>query len=167
VIENFYPPKAKNLEKNLEKKIFLFGGRRIKFKNLKMLEEIFEEFKREGKEIKLEIVDNLSYQELQGKIKNSYALIVPSISDFSPNFIIEGLAFNKPFILTKNCGLRDKLKNIGIFIDPTDKEDIKNKILLLCDDRIYKEYKEKIKNFNFSHSWEEIAKEFIQIYEKL
>ena len=74
---------------------------------------------------------------------------------------------NKPFILTKNCGLGDKLKDIGVFIDPFDKEDIKKKILFLADEKNYSEYKNKIANFNFTHSWSEIADEFLNIYKKL
>lgn len=167
VIENFYPSKVKDIKTDIKEKKFLFAGRKIKFKNLKLVEKIFEELKKERKDIKLEIVDNLSYDELQEKIKKSYALIVPSISDFAPNFIIEGLTFNKPFILTKNCGLIEKLKDVGIFVDPFDKEDIKNKILFLSDEKNYKEYQKRIESFNFTHSWEEIAKEFIEIYHKI
>jgi glycosyltransferase involved in cell wall biosynthesis len=170
VIENFYPSKVKkvkDIKSDIKEKVFLFAGRKIKFKNLKLIEKIFEELKKEGKDIKLEIVDNLSHDDLQEKIKKSYALIVPSISDFAPNFIIEGLAFDKPFILTKNCGLIEKFKDVGIFIDPFDIEDIKNKILFLSDEKNYKEYQKRIENFNFTHSWEEIVKEFIEIYRKI
>lgn len=156
VIENFYSAKIPSLEPK-EKK-FLFAGRKIKFKNLMLLEEISKE---------LEIVDNLPQEKLQEKIKSSYALIVPSVSDFAPNFIIEGLSFNKPFILTKECGLYEKLKDIGVFIDPFDKNDIKNKILFLSEDKNYNEYKKRIANFNFTHSWQEIADEFLDIYKKL
>lgn len=167
VIENFYPSKVKDIKSDIKEKVFLFAGRKIKFKNLKLIEKIFEELKKEGKDVKLEIVDNLSHDDLQERIKKSYALIVPSISDFAPNFIIEGLAFDKLFILTKNCGLVEKFKDIGIFIDPFNKEDIKNKILFLSDEKNYKEYQKRIANFNFTHSWQEIAKEFIEIYRKI
>ena len=164
-IENYYG--GKNEDHEPKEKNFLFGGRRIKFKNLEILQKIFEEFKREGREINLEIIDNLSYDDLLEKIKHSYALIVPSISDFAPNFIIEGLSANKPFILTKNCGLVDKLRNIGIFVDPFSKDDIKSKILFLANEQNYKEYKERVANFNFTHSWKQIAGEFLEIYKKL
>jgi glycosyltransferase involved in cell wall biosynthesis len=161
VVENFYGPKI--TEEEPKKKNFLFAGRQIKFKNLKIIEEIFDELKKEGSNIKLDIISNLKEEELREKIRGCYALIVPSITDFAPNFIIEGLAFNKPFILTRNCGLHEKLKEIGIFVDPFNKEDIKNKILFLADEKNYQEYKKRVKNFNFTHSWQEIANEFINI----
>lgn len=165
IIENFYPTKIGGTE--YKEKNFLFAGRRIKFKNLELFEEVFEELKTERSGAKLEIVDNLSQKELQEKIKNSYALITVSISDFAPNFIIEGISANKPFILTKECGLTDKLNGLGIFVDPFDKNDIKKAVLSLVDENNYNKYKEKIAAFNFTHSWEEIADEFLNIYKKL
>jgi len=115
----------------------------------------------------LEIINTLSQEDLLEKIKNSYALITASISDFAPNFIIEGLSANRPFVLTKNCGLAEKLKDIGIFIDPFDKEDIKNKILFLTDKKNYERYKRRVANFNFTHSWKEITDEFLDIYHRI
>lgn len=158
VIENFYPVRNYISNGTRPEKIFLFAGRKIKFKNLTLLEEISKE---------LEIIDNLPQEELQEKIKNSYALVVPSISDFAPNFIIEGIRFNKPFILTKECGLYEKLKDIGVFIDPFDKDDIKNKMLFLSEDKNYNEYKKRVANFNFTHSWQEIADEFLSVWKKI
>lgn len=165
VIENYYGVKVESCES--EEKNFLFAGRRIKFKNLKILEEVFEELKREGRDVKLEIVDNLSHDELMDKIRHSYVLIVPSITDFAPNFIIEGLSFNKPFILTKECGLVDKFKNFGVFVNPFDKNDIKNKILYLAGKENYDLQKNKIADFNFTNSWQEISDEFFNVYKSL
>ena len=169
VIENFYPKKAANLksENKSNEPNFLFAGRKIKFKNLKLLEEIFEELISEGVKAKLEIADNLSQKELQEKIKNSYALITVSVSDFAPNFIIEGLAENKPFILTKECGLAEKLGELGIFIDPMDRNNIKGAVLSLMNENNYNKYKEKISVFNLTHSWSEIAAEFLVIRKSL
>ena len=165
VVENFYGEKTESYEPR--EKNFLFAGRKIKFKNINLIKEIFDEFKKQGESIVLEIIDNLSQDELKQKISHSYALIVPSIGDFAPNFIMEGLSANKPFILTKNCGLVEKLKNIGVFIDPFDEADIKSKILFLANEENYNEYKEKVADFNFTHSWSDIADEFLNIYKKL
>ncbi|MBU4370184.1 hypothetical protein KKG58_05580, partial [Patescibacteria group bacterium] len=104
---------------------------------------------------------------LMDKIRHSYALVVPSITDFAPNFIIEGLSFNKPFILTKECGFVDKFKDFGVFVNPFDKDDIKNKILYLAEKENYDLQKSKIADFNFTHSWRRIADEFLEIYKKI
>lgn len=169
VIENFYPEKTAKLEIDgkASEPVFLFAGRKIKFKNLNLLEEVFKDLALVGVKAKLEIVDNLSQGELREKIKRSYALIAVSVSDFAPNLIIEGLAENKPFILTKDCGLAEKLGELGVFVDSLDKNEIKKDILLLMDENNYNKYKEKISAFDFTHSWKEIANEFLTIRKSL
>ena len=166
IIENFYPEKSVVAEKinKVNEFNFLFAGRKIKFKNLKLLEEVFEDLESAGIKARLDIVDGLTQKELQEKIKNSYAAITVSISDFAPNFVVESLSYNKPFILTKDCGLAEKLDGLGVIVDPIDKNSIKKAILLLLDENNYKRYKEKIAEFNFTHSWKEIAQEFLAIY---
>jgi len=170
VVENFYPVKmllSEGAEQKQSEPTFLFAGRKIKFKSLKLLEDVFNELQSGVVKVKLEIVDGLSQKELQEKIKNSHVVITTSISDFAPNFIIEGLAYNKPFILTQDCGLIEKLDRLGVFIDPTDKENIKMAILSLLDEKNYNQYRQRISAFNFTHSWREIAEEFLATYKKI
>ena len=161
VVENFYGGKAEN--QDFDEKVFLWAGRQIKLKNLETLKKAFAEAERERPDIKLKISEGISHEELAEKIKNCYAVILPSISDVAPNFVIDAISLNKPFILTKETGLYEKLKDIGIFIDPFDAEDIKEKILFLSEDGNYKEYKKMVSGFNFTHSWREIADEFLKI----
>ena len=165
VVENFYGKKIDGIKP--KQKNFLFAGRKIKFKNLDLVSDIFKNLAKENKQVKFEIIDNLSIKQLQEKIKKCYALIVPSISDFAPNFIIEGMKFNKPFILTRNCGLVEKLKDIGVFIDPFNRKDIENKILFLADEDNYNEYQNRVANFKFVNSWEDIANQFLNVYKQL
>ena len=88
-------------------------------------------------------------------------------SDFAPNFIIEGVGANKPFILTENCGLTKRLNGLGVFIDTSGADNIKKAVLNLLDDDVYKNYKKRLADFNFTHSWQEIAQEFLVIYKSL
>lgn len=165
VIENYYGARSASCQP--KNKNFLFAGRRIKFKNLALVESVFNELKNENSEATLEIVDNLSREDLNKKICDSYALLTLSISDFSPNFIIEGLVYGKPFILTKDCGLKERVGNLGIIIDATNKAEIKRAIKSLLDQNIYDDYIQKIKDFTFIHSWTDIANEFLSVYKNL
>lgn len=172
VIENFYPaPFEKKHEINqtqeLKEKNFFWAGRLVKWKNLETLKNIFNEIRKENPNLKLEIHQNIPHNQLMEKIKNCYAVILPSLTEVSPNLILEVISFNKPFILTKETGFYEKMKHIGLFVDPLDKKDIKNKILFLAKDKNYNEYKRRISNFNFTHSWSKIAEEFISIFKKL
>lgn len=164
IIENFYDKKIASFD--YQKKNFVFAGRLIKLKNLENLKSAFENISKES-DARLEIVSGLSQEELIEKIKNCYAVILPSLSDISPNFILDAIKLNKPFILTRETGFYDKLREVGVFIDPLSVEDIEEKVLFLSDSNNYNLYKEKLKNFNFTHSWQEIADEFLNIYKNL
>jgi glycosyltransferase involved in cell wall biosynthesis len=165
IIENFYGEKSGDFD--FPEKNFIWAGRELKLKNLENLKISFSEAQKEKQDIKLEIIKKIPRQELMQKIQNCYVVILPSISDISPNFILDAIRMNKPFIMTKESGLFEKLGKIGLFIDPLDKNDIKEKIAFLADDANYAECKRKIEDFNFIHSWQQIANEYLIIYKNL
>ncbi|MFZ2763791.1 MAG: hypothetical protein WAX80_02010, partial [Minisyncoccia bacterium] len=96
VVRNHVPAKNKSLSQN---ETFLWAGRKIKLKNIESLEELSKEFE-------IEMVSGLSHGKLQEKIKNCYAVILPSFSEVCPNFILEAASFGKPFIMTAETGLK-------------------------------------------------------------
>lgn len=165
IVENFYASKEESIEP--QEKNFLWTGRDITLKNLDNLKKAFDLAKIHDSEIKLDIFTNISHDDLLEKIKKCYVVILPSLSDISPNFILEAVMYNKPFIVTKETGIFDRLKNIGNFINPLDVNDIENKILFLSNKFNYLENKEKITDFNFEHSYKDIAKEFINFYKTI
>ena len=100
------------------------------------------------------------------KMKDCYAFILPSLSEISPGIILRAISFNKPFICTKETGIYERIKDIGLFIDPLSEKDIKERILFLADNNNYLEQRGKIENFNFRHSYREIANELITIADR-
>lgn len=165
IVENFYGEKISSqyaIDKN-----YVFAGRLIKIKNIAVLKDAFEEAKKENGQIKLEIISSMSHIELLEKIKRCYAIILPSVSEINPNVIADAITLGKPFILTKESGFNENIKKLGILVDPFDKTDIKNKILYLADCENYEKYKKNIVDFNFIHSWDEIAEEFLEIYSNI
>lgn len=166
IVENFYPLKSKE-NFSYQEKNFLWAGRMIRLKNVERLRRAMVEAQKQRPDFSLDLITGVSSEELAQKIKNSYAIILPSLSEISPNFILEAIKYNKPFIVTRENGLMNRIEELGIFIDPLDEEDIKSKILYLAEENNYKLAREKNKNFNFTHSWQEIAKEFICLFQKI
>lgn len=182
IIENFYGPKlpaVHDVSKDLKNKsrIFVAGTRPIgtgslKWKNIERLKKAFVL-------AKLEIEENVSaapieldlnpapYEQFLNKIRNAYAVILVSLGDISPNMILDAIRSNTPFILTKETGLFDRLKDIGLFVDPENEADIREKILFLADPVNHAVVQEKIKNFTFTHSWGEICKEIAAVARKI
>lgn len=160
IVENFYGRQEGVFEP--DKKVFLASTRPLKWKNIVRLKEAFEKARAIDPTIELDL-ETSSYELFLERMKKSYALILVSLGDISPNMILDGIKLNKPFILTKENGIMDRVENIGVFADPEDSEDIKEKILFLSNEEKYKKQKNLIASFNFLHGWEDICGEIINI----
>ena len=166
VIENYYGPKINLDSRENFGKEFIASTRKLKWKNITFLEEIFKGtvVSQTGAGL---YTKSLSYDEFLLKINNSYAVILASLGDISPNMILDAIRLNKPFIMTKETGISDRVSDAALFVDPENKRDIQEKILWLLNPENYEKQVEKIKNFSFVHTWEEIASEFLDLYKSI
>lgn len=164
VVENYYGSKS-NLEISSNNS-FIASSRNLKLKNLDVLKDIFSESDLTNKGFVLD-VNPVPHAEYIKKIKESYAVLVVSVSEISPNSVIDAIQEGKPFIVTKEVGIFERIKDVAIFVDPKNKDEIKQKILWLCDPNNYEAQKNKLKSFNFVHSWEDIAEEYLSVYNSI
>ncbi|MDP2593434.1 MAG: glycosyltransferase family 4 protein [bacterium] len=158
IVENYYG--EREVSKQPSEKVFVGSARVLKWKNLKRLKNAFGIAMQKAPQAKL-FLDNLPPDEFEEKIKNSYAVVLASLGDVSPNLIMEAIKFGKPFIITKENGITERIRDIAVFVEPSDEYDIAEKIVWLCNNENYRIQSEKIRNFSFTHSWSEIADEFL------
>lgn len=164
VIENYYGPKEPSFpppEKN-----FVSATRPLMWKNSGRVAEAFLKAKLKHASL-IHDETTVPFEKFMDKIARCYAVILVSLGDISPNMILDALRYDKPFILTRETGLYDRLKDVGIFVDPEDIDAIVEKIIWLADDQNYQTAKRKIEQFTFTHTWEQIAREFLAVYRKL
>lgn len=164
IIENFYGPKLPSYPPT--RKNFVGGARQLKGKNFETLKRAFSIVKQKAPDLFLDL-NTAPYEEFLSKIQHSYTVILVSLGDISPNIILDALRTNKPFILTRETGLYNKLKDIGVFVDPLKEEDIAGKILFLSDPQNYENARRKIEAFSFTHNWDEIAHKFLALFYRL
>jgi glycosyltransferase involved in cell wall biosynthesis len=164
IVENYYGPKQS--DNNFQSKTFIASARNLVWKNFDMLKKVFDKVKTKYPEANL-FTDNLPYQQFMDKMSKSYAVILVSLGDISPNMILDAIKLNRPFVVTREVGIYDRIKNAGIFVDPLNEKEIEDAILDLLTEEGYQKAKEKVKNFNFIHTWDQIAEEFIQTFESL
>lgn len=160
VIENYYGPKESSEEINSP--VFVASSRNVFLKNTQVLVEVFKKLP----EATL-FLDQIPFSKFMEKLKCSYAVIVPSISEVSSNLILDAIRFNRPFICTNEIGIYERIKGAGLFVDPLDKENIALAIKELLSEEGYKKAKEKVEAFNLTHSWEEIVDEFLDIFKRI
>jgi glycosyltransferase involved in cell wall biosynthesis len=162
IIRNFMPNKeegANPLSKN-----FVWAGRDSRVKNLDVLKKVSVEIKSKNPEFSLDILTNFPHEKLVEKIKSCYAVILPSLSDVSPNFILEGISFGKPFIVTKYSGIGEICPKGGMFVDPLDEEDIKKAIETVLDSEGYNRLVNEISQQGLeARPWSVVATDFLNI----
>ena len=105
----------------------------------------------------------LGPQALRDKIASAHAFLLPSLSEVSPNIILECLAVGTPFLLTRETGFYETLKDIGLFVNPLDEDDISDKIRILADPAGYEAYQKRLKGFSLHRSWEAVAEEWLNL----
>jgi len=172
IVENYYGTKTETEHSNIlenvgmSPKVFVGGTRELKWKNLSRVEEAFTRLHQKGLQVSLQLQTGSRGQFLMD-IQSSYAVVLASLGDVSPNTILEAIEFGKPFILTRETGLYEKLKDIGVWVDPESIDDIAAKIEWLSDEKNYEIQRKKVEAFMFTHSWEEIANEIFVVFRSM
>ncbi len=164
VVENYYGPKES--DKDFDSKEFIGSGRNLVWKNFDILRNVFEKVRDKDKEATL-FMEQLPYEQFMKKMSEAYAVILVSLGDISPNMILAAIRLNRPFVCTKEIGIYDRVKDAGIFVNPLDQDEIERAVLDLLTTEGYVRAKEKVRSFSFIHTWDEIAHEFLGVYDNL
>jgi len=144
------------------KKNFLMFGRQIPLKNAEAFRKAFAKAKRKHHDIELE-EGVVSQKELMEKMRSCYAVVLPSVSDVTPNYILEAMRYNKPFILTKYSGYAEPYKEYGVLVDPLSIDDMTRGIELLADPNEYENRVAKVAAFTTVRTYDDIAREFVAL----
>lgn len=181
VIPSPWPAPGRNDEPASE--TFLFAGRFIRLKNIVRMVRAFsrlpgswrldivgegperarilEEIKRTGQADRVRLLPPLPNADLRKKIVSVRAVLLPSLSDVSPRVILEALEAGTPFLMTRESGFVEELREAGLFCDPKDEEGIRAKLAVFCDETAYRELKSRLQRFQKRVTWKEIADSWI------
>ena len=126
-------------------------------------EEIEKIIREHGAGDRIAIIPSMPHSELMKRISSAHAFLLPSLSDVSPNVILDCIATATPFLLTRETGFYDTLKDIGIFADPRDGADIAAKLQELLDPGFYAVYRERVSRFDRIRLWDDVARDWLKI----
>ena len=111
--------------------------------------------------------NKITHRELLERIQGCYFAVLPSLSEISPNFVLECIKLDKPILCTRETGFYNDFKNDLIFFDPCSKEDFSKKFEWLLEEKNYNNYKERMKRIKVERSWSELAEEHLLIFKDL
>jgi len=158
VIENEYP--ATRQLSPAKGHVFVAAARANFLKNTESVEAAFRDLKHLFPDIELD-ARLVPPDEHRARIRDSYAIVIPSLSEMSPNTAIDALTYGKPFIMTSDTGARERLANAGIFINTLDAGALRQAMKTLLDPIEYERACARVQAFTFSHSWGEVVQEFL------
>ncbi len=173
IVENFCGPREKQILP--ENRTFVAGTRELVWKNINALKKAFkiaqEEVSKRDFAKGLENIEfdttKAVYDNFQERMRRSYAVVLTSLGDISPNMIFDAIRVGTPFILTKENGITERVKECAIFVDPTSEKDIVEKIVWMADPKNRAMQAEKIRKFNWVHTWDHIGEEIVLLQSKL
>ena len=149
-------------------RVFAAGARSLRWKNIEFLKEAFADARLEAARRGLPDVEldtgKAVYENFVEKIRRAYCVVLVSLGDISPNVIFDAIRVGTPFIMTKENGIAELVKEGALFVDPLDKKDIIEKIAWIADPQNRAIMVERLEKITFSHSWKEIADEIIKVW---
>jgi hypothetical protein len=161
VVENLVPPKEEAAPAPTpEKKIFVAAGRDIALKNRAKLELAFAKIREKHPDAELD-VRSLPPAEHRARLRESYAVVIASISDIGPNSAIDAIVAGKPFITTEDTGAKERLADLGLFIDTRSDAALQQALETMLVPETYERFRAQIRAFSFTHSWDEMADEIV------
>ena len=163
-VENYYGPKQPSQEP--KQKNFIGGTRKLKWKNLESVERVFNrsEVVQTGANLDMTTAPPEVFKQ---RVASSYAVVLASLGDISPNTILDAIRYDKPFIVTKETGIYERIKDCAVFIDPKNEDEITEKVVWLSDSKNYALQRQNVINFTFTHGWDEMAEEYLDIWKKI
>lgn len=163
----------------------VFYGRFIKLKNISFVLELAKNHKEykyyiigdgpekdnirnmievEGLGENVFIKESMIHSELLNFLSDAWLIILPSISEVSPNTVLEAIKLGKPILLTQECGFYEKYKESLLFFDPQDYSDMSSHINHLKKEENYTKYIEKIKNINTDRDWSSVSNDYLEVF---
>jgi len=161
VVSNIFAVRTKRnlIPKN---RIILSPSRSIFLKNKVGLTQAFVLVKERFFDAELHTAIS-THEELLRRMYEAYIVVVPSFSEVSPNTVLDALSLGVPVVATSDCGMKERLEDLVVWVDPKSPEDIARGIETLMDVKVYSEYMARMSKFSYLHTEEMCAKEFLDL----
>jgi len=108
---------------------------------------------------------NVAHEELPRVFSDARVLVIPSVSEVSPNIVFKAFAYGVPVILTNDCGLHHVLDGVVTWIDSRNVASVETALRNHFDEESYLHLVERVRDFNMERTYTDVAKEFVSCLE--
>ncbi len=158
VIDNFFDKQEPLQTKN---KILLFAGRDLYLKNEPLIDKLKLELKVSHPTFQV-VKCRLAHGDFVEKLRSSYAVLIPSLSEVNSNIAAEAISGGTPCVITSYSGLSNQLM-VGVrTFDPNNFADFVSQVGAILEEDNYRRLIDQIKRISYRRSWEEISQEYLK-----
>jgi len=110
----------------------------------------------------IDIKGRISEEEILRETQAALLLVAPAATEFSPNFVLRGIAYQKPFLISREHGLPFKVPE-EYLIDPADPESVAEKINQILSENGYMEAKAWVSSIDYSQTWDDVIEANLEV----
>lgn len=143
--------------------VFLWVGRDLVLKNVDTLCAVFDHVKERYPQMELKVCTNVPREEIVMEFRTARCLVLPSVSEVSPNIVFEALAHGVPVICTADTGIREHVPTGVMFADTCDEDALARSLLDMCDPSTYLSVREAARTPLPARTYDTVAKEMLNI----
>lgn len=138
----------------------------------KYIKDCYQNYLKEIKKLNLQqkiiFTDYIKKEEVNYLIKNSVALLYPSLYEGFGLPVLEGMSLDIPVITSNTTALQEIAGDSAIKVDPKSEQEILNAMQrVYLDSNIRKTLIKKGKNRIKDFSWSKMGQQYLQIYKNL
>ncbi len=111
------------------------------------------------------LIETMSRQDLGKRLQDAYLVVFPSLTDISPNSMLECLSLKVPFISSREIGF-DWIQDKIITFDPMRPDEITAAIDNLLDPAAYQNYSHQLADIKYSYNYHQAAVDTIKVFQK-
>lgn len=161
----------------------IFASRLTNYKNLPMLLRVFAKVLPQNQALKLTIMGDgpemenlkrltrelsierdvvftgaISLDEVLRITSECLFTIAPALTEFNPNYVLQGIGFGKPFLISRENDLPFQAPEYLMF-NPMSDSELYERIISLLNEEEYAKAEQFVKSVNFKMSWHDNLKE--------
>jgi glycosyltransferase involved in cell wall biosynthesis len=166
IIENAYASEDVSVSPSKSQTI-VWIGRDIVLKNVAALDRVMTMVQNDFPHVAYKKYTGINHTEVMRVLKDARILVIPSLSDVSPNLALEAIRMGIPVLLTRDCGLKDVLKDSVTWVDSLDEQDIFTQITKLMNEDEYRRAQVHAQAFKTDRTYTVLVEEFLNEYSVL